>query len=168
MPRERPAPNAHAVREHSMRFRGNPSGSFGECVGWVKISDDCSPFALALMCLRFFGGLCWLCITKGPQLMSNVKNRCPRILSAWCACWPSPIITCCLELVFEFLQLVGWSPYAFSIYLGSRAWPLSCQFENFHFRCKYWRELKLRFMIECAVAADATGVEKLEKWVTWG
>ena len=47
--------------------------------------------------------------------------------------------------MFESLQLVGWSPYAFSIYLGSRAWLLSCQFENFHFRCKYWRELKLRF-----------------------
>ena len=36
-----------------MRVRENPSGSFGECVGWVKISGDCSPFALALMYYDF-------------------------------------------------------------------------------------------------------------------
>ena len=92
--------------------------------------------------------------------MSNVKNRCPGILSAWCACWPSPIKTCCFELVFESLQLVGWSPYAFSIYLGSRAWLLSCQFENFHFRCKYWRELKLRFNLGGESAEKPAGAER--------
>ena len=62
--------------------------------------------------------------------------------------------------MFESLQLVGWSPYAFSIYLGSRAWLLSCQFENFHFRCKYWRELKLRFNLGGESAEKPAGAER--------
>ena len=62
--------------------------------------------------------------------------------------------------MFEFLQLVGWSPYDHSIYLESRAWLLSCQFENFHFRCKYWRELKLRFNLDGESAEKPAGAER--------